>query len=130
MPPRAKPRVRFSERSDLLDFLLEISAVTSETLDLDDLLSSVADIVRRVIPYDLFAILLFNDKRKDLRIRYAVGHREEVVRNLALSLGEGVVGVAAESLQPVLVADVTSDPRYLSTSDVVRSELSVPMIAR
>ena len=49
-------------------------------------------IVRRVIPYDLFAILLFNDKRKDLRIRYAVGHREEVVRNLSLALGEGIVG--------------------------------------
>ena len=40
----------------------------------------VAAIVRRVIPYDLFAILLFNEKRKDLRIRYAVGHREEIVR--------------------------------------------------
>ena len=86
--------------------------------------------MRRVIPYDFFAILLFNEKRKDLRIRYAVGHREEVVRNLSLSLGEGVVGSAAESLQPVLVADVTADDRYLGTSDVVRSELSVPMIAR
>src|SRR6201746_1385405 len=95
MPPRAKPRVRFSERSDLLDFLLEVSAITSETLDLDELLSSVASIVHRVVPYDLFAILLFNDKRKDLRIRYAVGHREEVIRNLSIPLGEGIVGAAA-----------------------------------
>ena len=47
------------------------------------MLANVAEIVRRVIPYDLFAILLFNEKRKDLRIRYAVGHREEVVRNLS-----------------------------------------------
>jgi sigma-B regulation protein RsbU (phosphoserine phosphatase) len=30
----------------------------------------------------------------------------------------------------VLVSDVASDPRYLNVSDVVRSELSVPMIAR
>jgi phosphoserine phosphatase RsbU/P len=128
--PRVKPAVRFRERSDLLDFLLEVATLTSETLELDQLLANVATIVRRVIPYDLFAILLFNEKRKDLRIRYAVGHREEVVRNLSLSLGEGVVGTAAESRQPVLVADVTADQRYLSTSDVVRSELSVPMIAR
>jgi phosphoserine phosphatase RsbU/P len=127
---RAKPGVRFRERSDLLDFLLEVATLTSETLELDELLANVAGIVRRVIPYDLFAILLFNDKRKDLRIRYAVGHREEVVRNLSLSLGEGVVGTAAEHRQPVLVADVASDPRYLGGSDVVRSELSVPMIAR
>jgi sigma-B regulation protein RsbU (phosphoserine phosphatase) len=130
MPPRAKPRVRFSERSDLLDFLLEVSAVTAETLDLDELLNSVAGIVRRVIPYDLFAILLFNEKRKDLRIRHAVGHREEVVQNLAIPLGEGLVGNAAARREPILVPDVLKDERYLSTSDIVRSELSVPMIAR
>jgi sigma-B regulation protein RsbU (phosphoserine phosphatase) len=130
MPPRVKPPVRFRERSDLLDFLLEVSAVTAETLDLDELLTSVAGIVRRVIPYDLFAILLFNEKRKDLRIRYAVGHREEVVRNLSIPLGEGIVGMAASLREPILVPDVGEDARYLLTSDIVRSELSVPMIAR
>lgn len=130
MPSRAKPVVRFRERSELLDFLLEVSAVTSETLDLDELLSSVAEIVRRVIPYDLFAILLFNEKRKDLRIRYAVGHREEVVRNLSVALGEGIVGAAAAHREAILVPDVHADERYLNTSDIVRSELSLPMIAR
>jgi len=128
--PTRKPDVRFRERSELLDFLLEVATLTSETLELDELLGNVAGIVRRVIPYDLFAILLYNDRRKDLRIRYAVGHREEVVRNLALGLGEGVVGVAAQARNPVLVGDVTLDARYLTTSDQVRSELSVPMIAR
>src|SRR5438477_11196911 len=131
MPPhRVKPAVRFRERSDLLDFLLEVATVTSETLELDELLANVAGIVRRVIPCDLFAILLFNDKRKDLRIRYAVGHREELVRNLSLSLGEGVVGTAAVRREPVLVADVKADDRYMSGSDVVHGELAVPMIAR
>jgi phosphoserine phosphatase RsbU/P len=128
--PRVKPAVRFRERSDLLDFLLEVATLTSETLELDELLANVAGIVRRVIPYDLFAILLFNDKRKDLRIRYAVGHREEVVRNLSLALGEGIVGSAAATRQAILLPDVKTDPRYLSASDVVRSELAVPMIAR
>src|SRR5665213_1973431 len=112
MPPRTKSPIRFRERSELLDFLLEISAVTSETLDLDKLLRSVADIVRRVVPYDLFAILLFNEKRKDLRIRYAVGHREEVVRNLSIAFGEGLVGAAAAHLEPILVPDVRADERY------------------
>ncbi len=130
MPPRAKPAVRFRERSELLDFLLDVAGVTAETLDLDQLLSSVASIIHRVVPYDLFAILLFNDKRKDLRIRYAAGHREEVVKNLAIQLGEGVVGAAAAKREAVLVPDVSQDPRYLLTSDIVRSELSVPMIAR
>src|ERR1019366_1922372 len=127
---RVKPAVRFRERSDLLDFLLEVATLTSETLDLDQLLANVAEVVRRAIPYDLFAILLFNEKRKDLRIRYAVGHREEVVRNLSVALGEGIVGAAALRREPIVVPDVRADERYLNTSDIVRSELSVPMIAR
>jgi len=130
MGTRTKLPVHFRERSDLLDFLLEVSAVTSETLDLDELLSSVGRIVRRVIPYDLFAILLFNEKRQDLRIRYGAGHREEVIRNLSIALGEGIVGAAAAGREPILVPDVHADERYLTTSDIVRSELSVPMVAR
>src|SRR3569623_1296923 len=94
---------RFKERSDLLDFLLEVSAATAQTLDLDQLLADVAHIIHRVTPYDLFAILLYNERRRDLRIRYAVGHREEVVQNLSIALGEGVTGAAAARREPVLV---------------------------
>ena len=45
-------------------------------------------------------------------------------------LGEGIVGTAAQTRQPMLVTDTRNDPLYLPTSDVVRCELSVPMIAR
>jgi sigma-B regulation protein RsbU (phosphoserine phosphatase) len=130
MNPTRKHAVRFRERSELLDFLLEVAAVTAQTLDLDQLLSNVAEIVQKVLPYDLFAILLFHEKRRDLRIRYAVGHREEIVRNLAIALGEGITGTAAARREPLLVGDVRNDPRYLNSVDAVRTELAVPMTAR
>ena len=124
------PKDAFRGREELLDFLLEVSRVTSETLDLDKLLANVASIVKVVVPYDLFAILLYSDKTHSLRIRYAIGHREEVVRSLVVGLAEGVVGAAAESREPVIVEDVASDPRYLNALDAVRSELAVPMLTR
>jgi sigma-B regulation protein RsbU (phosphoserine phosphatase) len=120
----------FREREELLDFLLEVSRVTSETLDLDQLLANVASIVKVVVPYDLFAILLYSDKTHGLRIRYSIGHREEIVRSLVVGLAEGIVGAAAETRLPVLVEDVRNDPRYLNALDAVRSELAVPMLAR
>lgn len=120
----------FRERAELLDFLLEVSTVTSESLDLDRLLPAVADYVNRVIPHDVFAILLYNDKLQGLKVRYARGHRDEVVRNLIIPLGEGLTGIAALTRQPILVNDVRVDSRYLQTVDAVRSELSVPMAAR
>src|SRR5579863_3829204 len=127
--PRKAP-VRFRERVELLDFLLEVSRVTSETLDLDKLLENVASIVKDDVPYDLFAMLLWTERSQGLSIRYAIGHREEVVRSLVVPLNEGIVGAAAATRAPVLVDDVTQDPRYLNALDAVRSELAVPMVAR
>src|SRR5438270_1456168 len=130
MQAARKASVRFRERSELLDFLLEVSAAITQTLDLDQLLANVAEIVQKVLPYDLFAILLYSDRRRDLRIRYAVGHRDDVVRNLSIAIGEGITGAAAANREPVLAGDVRNDPRYLNTVDVVRTELAVPMTAR
>jgi len=130
MQATRKAPIRFRERSELLDFLLEVSAVTAQTLELDRLLANVAEIIHRVLPYDLFAILLYNEKRRDLRIRHGVGHRDDTIRNLSVLLGEGVTGAAAEQREPVLVGDVRLDPRYLNTVDAVRTELAVPMTAR
>ena len=125
-----KTTVRFEERAELLDFLLEVSAMTSETLELDRLLDNVADIINKVIPYQLFAILLYNDKRKGLKIRHAIGHREEICKNLFVALGEGITGIAAAERNALLVPDVTKHPFYLNALDAVRSELAVPMVAR
>src|SRR5205814_3227115 len=105
MQATRKAAIRFKERSELLDFLLEVSSAISLTLDLDQLLANVAEIVQRVLPYDLFAILLYSERRQDLRIRYGAGHREEVIRNLSVALGEGITGAAAASREPVLVDD-------------------------
>ncbi len=129
-PTSRKSAVRFRERSELLDFLLEVSSATAETLDLDRLLANVAEIIGRVLRYDLFAILLYSERTRSLRIRHAVGHREELVSKLSIALGEGLTGAAAARREPVLVGDVRSDPRYLNAVDAVRTELAVPMIAR
>src|SRR5580658_10462522 len=126
----AKSKVRFQERAELLDFLLDVSAATSETLDLDRILANVAAIVKDVIPYHLFAILLYSEVQRGLSIRYSIGHREEIIRSLVLPLGEGITGSAAASRQPILVSDVHNDARYLTALDAVQSELAVPMIAR
>lgn len=128
--PPGNPQIRFKERAELLDFLLEVSAATSETLDLDKLMSNVAEIVKDVIPHELFAILLYSERTKTLRMRYSIGHREEVARKLHIALGEGITGSAAAARQPILVKDVRLDSRYLNALDAVRAELAVPMLVR
>src|SRR5205814_2248367 len=122
MAETGKAEVRFRERAELLDFLLEVSAITAETLDLDRLLTNLAEIIKEVVPYDLLAILLYNPRAGGLRVRYSIGHRDEVVKSLVLNLGEGITGAAAATQRPVLVPDVRTDPRYLNALDAVRAE--------
>src|SRR6201995_467883 len=120
-PPQKEQQIRFRERAELLDFLLEVSTVTAETLDLDRLLANVAEIVKDVIPHELFAILLYNERTRSLRMRYSIGHREEVARKLLIGLNEGLTGAAASNRHSILVGDVRTDSRYLNALDAVRA---------
>ncbi len=45
-------------------------------------------------------------------------------------LGEGIVGYAALHREPVLVSDVSQDPRYIRVVSDVRSELAIPMLIK
>src|SRR5215467_11271969 len=93
-------------QSKIEPLLLEVSDVISTTLDLDTTLRRVAELVRKVIDYEIFAILLLNEKSQDLRMRFQVGHPREVADRLRIKVGEGVTGVAAQRREAVLVEDV------------------------
>lgn len=110
--------------------LLEVADVVNTTLDLDTTLRRVAELVRKVIDYEIFAILLLNEKAQELRIRFQVGYAREVAERARVKVGEGVTGIAALRREPVLVDDVSTDPRYISAVPNVRSELAVPLIVK
>jgi phosphoserine phosphatase RsbU/P len=110
--------------------LLEVADVVNTTLDLDTTLRRVAELVRKVIDYEIFGILLLNEKTQELYFRFSVGHQREIADRVRIKLGEGVTGAAAQKGEAVLVDDVSTDPRYISVLPNVRSELAVPLIVK
>jgi sigma-B regulation protein RsbU (phosphoserine phosphatase) len=110
--------------------LLEVSDVLATSLDLDTTLRRVAEIVRKVIDYEIFAILLINEKTQELRIRFQTGYPPEFAERARIKVGEGVTGQAAQLRRTMLVDDVTKDPTYIAAIPNVRSELAVPLIAK
>jgi sigma-B regulation protein RsbU (phosphoserine phosphatase) len=110
--------------------LLEVADVLATSLDLDTTLSRVAEVVRKVIDYEIFAILLLNEKTQELRFRFQVGYPADFAERARVKLGEGVTGQAAQSRQAVLVDDVTQDAKYIAAIANVRSELAVPLITK
>jgi sigma-B regulation protein RsbU (phosphoserine phosphatase) len=110
--------------------LLEVADVVNTTLDLDTTLRRVAELVRKVIDYEIFGILLLNEKTQELRFRFQVGYAREIAERMRIKVGEGVTGIAAQRREAILVDDVTQDPRYISAAHNVRSELAVPLIIK
>jgi sigma-B regulation protein RsbU (phosphoserine phosphatase) len=110
--------------------MLEVSERINSTLDLDELMGRIAEIVKRAIDYEVFAILLLNEKAQELRVRFSIGHPGELVRSLRIKLGEGVVGRAAQTRHSILVNDVQKDPTYIASLPSMRSELAVPLIVK
>jgi phosphoserine phosphatase RsbU/P len=110
--------------------LLEVADVVNTTLDLDTTLRRVAELVRKVIDYEIFGILLLNEKTQELYFRFSVGHSRDVAERFRIKVGEGVTGRAAQGREAILVGDVSDDPRYISAVPNVRSELAVPLIVK
>ena len=104
--------------------------MVNTTLDLDTTLRRVAELVRKVVDYEIFAILLLNEKTQDLRIRFQVGYPKEVADRMRIKVGDGVTGLAAQRREAILVGDVAKDGRYISAIPEVRSELAVPLIIK
>lgn len=112
------------------NFLLDVADVVNSTLDLDTILRRVATLIHTVINYEIFAILLVNEKTQELRFRFAIGHTPETVEKTRVKVGEGVTGQAVLKREPVLVNDVTSTSSYIAALPGVRSELAIPLIIK
>jgi len=120
-----------SERNyvDTLETLAEIGREMSSILDLDALLTRIANLTKRLVDYRTFGILLLNEVTQELEMKLAVryGKGADAKR---MKLGEGLVGWAAQHKEAVLVSDVSTDPRYVNLVDDARSELVIPMLIK
>ena len=110
-----------------LETLAEIGREFAAILNLDELLTHIATLTRRLIDYRTFGILLLNHERQELEMKVAVryGDKVSVPR---MKLGNGLVGYAALHKETVLVPDVSKDSRYIKLVDDARSELVIPLL--
>ena len=110
-----------------LETLSEIGREFGAILNLDELLTRIANLTRRLIDYRTFGILLVNDRSGELEMKVAVRYGDKI--NVPrMKLGHGIVGYAALHKEPVNVPDVSADPRYIKVVDDARSELAIPLM--
>jgi sigma-B regulation protein RsbU (phosphoserine phosphatase) len=123
----ARLYARVSRQAQTLEVLNEIAVELASILDLNPLLERVGQLLRRMIDYQMFSILLLDEKGDSLITRYAwrFGYSHAPMRRIPVS--SGLVGAAVREWRPINVPDVTQDPRYLPMNQETRSELIVPL---
>jgi serine phosphatase RsbU (regulator of sigma subunit)/putative methionine-R-sulfoxide reductase with GAF domain len=117
-----------SQRAIQLQAIHQVSERITAILDLDELLPSVVQLIRVHFGYHPVHIFtLEDDGALAFQASTAQGEPLTRLRQISIRQGSGIVGAAAESLQPVLVNDVRHDPRYIGDDWHTLAELAVPL---
>ena len=105
-----------------------ISLLKQNTLD--DLLWSMAGNIGELLAFEDCVIYL---RENDLLVQVAAygvksPARGEIQNRIKITVGEGIVGVAAQQAKPEYVANLSIDSRYIRDQFGGLSELAVPLI--
>ncbi len=119
-------------RTRELELLNRASQALNSTLDLDRVLVTVLEEVRRLLGVVATSVWLIDPETNELICRQATGLQNEIVRGWRLAPGEGLAGWVARSGESLIVPDITADERHAKQVDqetglTLRSVLSVPL---
>jgi len=112
---------RVAVRTKELAALNAIGSVVSQSLDLDDTLDGALQTTMQVMEVEAGGIYLLDERSGTLTIAAQQGFSPRFVAGVdSLKVGEGFSGRVVQSGQPLIVSDVSADPRL--TRMVVREE--------
>ena len=114
--------------------LSRISSAVSGLRDLDTILRVALDNVLEIIDGVVGSILLLDEATETLYYRVQHGLPNKDIEGKRIRLGEGISGRVAQSGEPMLLEDISKDPRT-ALPDVVRAEglkgfISIPLKAK
>ena len=124
---------------DKLRMLLDITKRISRSLDVDEVLNLVMDTLGSLLPYDAAGIYIVERKGaegqndpgelRNFSTTAVRGYDIEELTDLHLKVGEGLLGHVAQTGEPVIVQDVSLDPRYVNARAATCSEMVAPIIS-
>lgn len=93
-------------------YFKEISSWLHSVLNQDELLELIINSATRMMAAKASSLLLLNEKTKKLFFKVATGEKGSEVRQFQINLGEGIIGYVAQTGEPLLIPDVSRDPRW------------------
>lgn len=120
------------QQARTLTVMHEISRELTAILDRERLLQRLAEMVKRVVDYRLFSVMLWNEETQLLEHSFALGYDAGFTKKGGFPLGYGVTGTVAALRRSMRVPNTHLDPHYVGCGHSldVRSELAVPLVSK
>jgi len=128
-------RQRLAITKKELDFFEEVSKTLTSTLELNEVLGTIMKKAKPLIKAEAWSILLLDEETGELIFEKTAGKKEgrKKIKKERLKKGEGIAGWVAQEKMPVVVPDVSKDPRFSGRIDKeidfrTKSIMCVPII--
>lgn len=123
-----------TDEGSLLWTLEEISRHVSHSGNPAETLSNIVRLIQARFGTDVCSVYLLESDRATLVLAATVGLRPESIGRVRMRLNEGLAGLVAEDLQPIVVEDATRHPRFKyfgeAGEDPYHSFVGLPLIDR
>src|SRR2546430_822525 len=118
------------DQANTLALLYEVSREVTSILDREELLRRVAERIKKIVKYDVFSVMLWNEQTQHLESIFAMCCGDSIPARLRVPLHKGLTGTAAGERRVLRVSDVADDSRYIrcDTGVEARSEIVVPLL--
>ncbi|MBE0695435.1 MAG: GAF domain-containing protein, partial [Anaerolineaceae bacterium] len=119
-------------RARQLSSLNEVTRKLTSTLETDPLLQSILESAVEILNCEAGSLLMVDQAVDELVFKVTVGPVATSLVNFRMPAGQGVVGRAVRTGEPVIVNDVTRFPEWFSKNDqktgfITRALLAIPL---
>ncbi len=118
---------------DRLKILYRISRCLTTVLNPDDVIKMIVEKSAQIMKAKTGSLMLMNDTKDALYIKYAIGMDENIVKNTLVKVGDSIAGWVAREAKPLIVKNIETDERFKKISKdkyETRSLISSPVIIK
>jgi sigma-B regulation protein RsbU (phosphoserine phosphatase) len=130
---------KLEKKVEDLKILIDVSAIISSTLNLEDLMPLVMEKSKNIMDAEACSILFYNKETNRLEFEVAICKTKStsdiLKKKITLEMGQGIAGWVAANQQPLFINDVKTDSRFYKAADKLtgfetKSIIAFPLIGR
>ncbi|MFC1500950.1 GAF domain-containing protein [Elusimicrobiota bacterium] len=117
-----------------LQTIAKLSSSIVSNAYLNEILQLIVTMTAQMMDSKICSLMLLDDKKQELKIAATQSLSDEYKRKPAIKSNSSVSGEALNSKKPVVVVDVTKEPKYgypeIASKEGLKSMIAVPMLIK